>query len=98
MAFSLLQDMYKPDAAAPSPAGPNPSIRNPFLPVLLSAFEQAGAAQQHQQEQHPALFAERLFVAELLINPQATREVGYVVLPRNALGLCMSCVCVSRRA
>lgn len=73
VAFSLLQDMYKPDAA--TPACPNPSIQNPFLPVLLSAFEQAGAQQQQQQGQHPALFAERLFVAELLINPQGTREV-----------------------
>jgi hypothetical protein len=76
VAFSILQDLYKDTSGSSSTSGSsNSSVQNPFLPILLAAFEQAGAGQQH-----PALFAERLFVAELLINPQATREVNFVFL------------------
>lgn len=83
MAFSILQDMYKDAAAAAAHAAPSPTVANPFLPILLSAFEHAGVPGLGQQHQHPALFAERLFVAELLINPQAMREVRSIVARRH---------------
>ena len=41
------------------------SVANPFLPFFLTAFEQQGDD-----------FAEKLFIAELLLNPVSIREVS----------------------
>ena len=68
VAFAILQDVYK--------SHPSGSVGNPFLPFFLAAFEQATAGGGGGEDEVAALgLAEKLFVAELLLNPTGVSEL-----------------------
>ncbi len=75
VAFSMLQDLYKAKG----------SVGNPFLPFFLAAFEQGSSGGGVVDDDNAALaLAEKLFVAELLINPAGAAAL-YKDSPKNLL-------------